>query len=128
MKKTFKFFVFMAVLLLVGGVIGYQQFILAPYTYTGDGKHVADVFLGSISLTGSGNEITIQAGSEVPWVTILGSENTILVEEGANVTQIRGLGNGNAIDAPPGMDIDLSLLQGENNGLVQPVVPSLDGL
>ncbi len=128
MKKTLKFFVFMAVLLLVGGVVGYQQFILAPYTYTGDGKRVADVFQGSISLTGNGHEITIQAGSEVPCVTILGSENSIRIEEGATVTQIRGLGNDNAVDAPHGMDIDLSLLKGENNGLVQPVVPSLDGL
>ncbi len=128
MKKTFKFFVFMAVLLLVGGVVGYQQFILAPYTYTGAGIRVAEVFNGSISLTGNGHDITIQAGSEVPSVTILGSDNTIHVEEGANVTQIRGLGNGNAIDAPQGMDIDLTLLKGENNGLVQPVVPSLDGL
>ncbi len=81
MKKTFKFFVFMAVLLLVGGVVGYQQFILAPYTYTGAGVSVAEVFKGSISLTGNGHEVTIQAGSEVPSVTILGSNNTIRVEE-----------------------------------------------
>jgi hypothetical protein len=127
MKKTFKFFVFMAVLLLVGGVVGYQQFILAPYTYTG-GVSVAEVFKGSISLTGNDHEVTIQAGSEVPSVTILGSNNTIRVEEGASVTEIRGLGNGNTVDVPNGMEIDLTLLKGENNGLVQPLAPSLDGL
>ncbi len=128
MKKTLRFFVFMSVLLLIGGVVAYQQFILADYTYTGDGKNLSDVFHGKISFTGNRNEVTIRAGSDVEWVTILGNENTIRIEEGAHVAQVRGLGSNNTVDAPPDMEIDLTRLKGDNNRQKQPVAPSLDGL
>lgn len=128
MKKTFKFFSFLVVVLLIGAVVGYQQFILAPYTYTGDGKTISDVFHGNVSFTGSGNKLTIQAGSQVDSITLLGNDNRVRIEAGAHVGQIRGIGSGNTISAPQEMEIDLSLLKGDNNGRAQSGARSLDGL
>lgn len=128
MKKTFKFLVFMMTLVLAGGVVGYYQFILADYTYTGDGKTLADVFQGKISFAGNLNAVTIKSGSEVESVTIMGNDNTIRIEEGAHVATVRGFGNNNIVDAPPSMEIDLQWLEGENNGRKKAIGPSLDGL
>ena len=128
MKKTFKFLVFMMTLVLAGGVVGYYQFILADYTYNGNGKTLADVFQGKISFTGNHNDVTIKSGSEVESVTILGNDNTIRIEEGAHVAAVRGFGNNNIVDAPPNMEIDLRWLEGENNGRKKAIGPSLDGL
>ena len=127
MKRTFKFIVFMFVLLLIGGVVGYQQFILADYTYTGDAKKIADVFTGTISFTGSGNDLTIREGSVVEWVTVLGNDNVIRIEDGATVAQIRGAGENNSVVAPDGVQVDMKL-QGGNNLRQPPSAPSLDGL
>ena len=128
MKKTFKFFVFMCVVVLIGGVVGYQQFILADYTFTGDGKTLSDVYEGDISFTGSRNEVIIRAGSAVDVVTILGNDNAITIEDGAQVAQIRGIGSNNTVSAPEDMEIDLSLLKGDRNGRRRQGAPSLDGL
>ncbi len=128
MKKSIKFVVFMIFLVLGGGAVGYFKYVLADYTYNGDGKTLADVFQGDITFTGSGNEVTIKAGSQVDSVTIFGNENVIRVEEGAQVAAIRGYGSGNLVDAPPDMEIDLEWFKGEGNRRTTGVARSLDGL
>lgn len=128
MKKMIKFVLFMLVLGLVGGVVGYRQFVLADYTYTGESKTISDVFVGKISITGNDHRLTIRAGSVVPWVTIVGSDNLITIEKGAQVDKIRGLGGNNTIVAPPSVEVDASGLKGNNNTLRSKGAPSLDGL
>jgi len=126
MKKTLKFLLFVIVL-LAGGALGYQ-FIQTDYAYSGDSKSVSEVFEGDIRITGSHNDLTIRAGSDVSAVTVLGSDNTIWIEDSAEVGRIRGVGNNNHVIAPEGTEIDLSMLKGENNTRRQDQVPSLDGL
>jgi len=128
MKKSVKFIVFMILLVLGGGAVGYFKYVLADYTYNGDGKTVADVFQGDITFTGSRNEVTIKAGSQVDSVTIFGNENVIHVEAGARVIAIRGYGSGNLVDAPPEMEIDLEWFKGEGNRRGTGAARSLDGL
>ena len=128
MKKSIKFVVFMIFLVLGGGAVGYFKYVLADYTYNGDGKTVADVFNGDITFTGSSNEVTIKAGSQVDSVTIFGNENVIHVEEGAQVVAVRGYGSGNRVDAPPEMEINLEWFRGEGNKRAEAPAPSLDGL
>ncbi len=128
MKKSVKFIVFMILLVLGGGGVGYFKYVLADYTYNGDGKTLADVFQGDITFTGSRNEVTIKAGSQVDSVTIFGNENVIHVEEGAQIAAILGYGSGNLVDAPLEMEIDLEWFKGEGNKRSTGPAQSLDGL
>ncbi len=119
---------FRILLVLGGGGVGYFKYVLADYTYNGDGKTLADVFQGDITFTGSRNEVTIKAGSRVDSVTIFGNENVVHVEAGAQVAAIRGYGSGNVVDAPLDMEIDLEWFKGEGNRRATGVARSLDGL
>ena len=128
MKKRISFIVLFVFFVLGGGAITYFKYVLTDYTYKFDGKTLADVYQGDITLTGNGNVLTLKAGSQVDFVMILGDENVIHVEEGARVTAIRGYGSGNLVDAPPEMEIDLKWFKGEGNRRTTGVARSLDGL
>lgn len=128
MKKTFKFVAFMTLVLVALLVGAYQRFVVTDYNYRGDAKQISDVFAGNISITGSDNQLTIRAGSEVPQVTLLGSSNVITIEDGADVAVVQGIGNENVVIAPQGVDVDLDRLKGQGNARRQSNLDSLDGL
>ena len=128
MKKRISFVVLLVIFVLGGGGITYFKYVLTDYTYKFNGKTLADVYEGDITLTGNGNDLTLKAGSKVDFVIILGDENTIHVEEGAQVAAIRGYGSGNLVDAPPEMEIDLEWFKGEGNRRTTGTARSLDGL
>ena len=128
MKKRISFIVLLVFFVLGGGAITYFKYVLTDYTYKFDGKTLADVYEGDITLTGNGNDLTLKAGSKVDSVTILGDENIIHVEEGAQVAAIRGYGNNNLVDAPPDMEIDMEWFKGEGNRRATGAARSLDGL
>ena len=128
MKKRISFIVLLVFFVLGGGAITYFKYVLTDYTYKFDGKTLADVYQGDITLTGNGNDLTLKAGSQVGFVMILGDENIIHVEQGALVTSIRGYGNNNLVDAPLDMEIDLEWLKGEGNRRGTGAARSLDGL
>ena len=128
MKKRFSLIVLLVFFVLGGGAITYFKYVLTDYTYKFDGKTLADVYEGDITLTGSGNDLTLKAGSQVDFVVILGDENIIHIEEGAHVAAIRGYGSGNLVDAPPDMEIDLKWFKGEGNRRATGAARSLDGL
>jgi hypothetical protein len=128
MKKRISFIVLLVFFVLGGGAITYFKYVLTDYTYKFDGKTLADVYQGDITLTGNSNDLTLKAGSQVDFVIILGDENIIHVEEGAQVAAIRGYGSGNLVDAPPDMEIDLEWFKGEGNKRATGAAPSLDGL
>ncbi len=128
MKKRISFIVLLVFFVLGGGAITYFKYVLTDYTYKFDGKTLADVYQGDITLTGSGNDLTLKAGSQVDFVMILGDKNTIHVEEGALVSSIRGYGSGNLVDAPLDMELDLEWFKGEGNRRSTGAARSLDGL
>ena len=128
MKKRISFIVLLVIFVLGGGVITYFKYVITDYNYKFDGKTLADVYQGDITLTGNGNDLTLKAGSQVGFVMILGDENIIHVEEGAQVAAIRGYGSDNLVDAPPEMEIDLEWFKGEGNRRTTGAARSLDGL
>ncbi len=128
MKKKLSFIVLLIFFVLGGGAITYFKYVLTDYTYKFDGKTLADVYDGDITLTGSGNDLTLKAGSQVDSVTILGDDNVIHVEAGAQIVAVRGYGSGNLVDAPPDMEIDLEWFKGEGNRRTAGAAGSLDGL
>ncbi len=128
MKKRISFIVLLVFFVLGGGAFTYFKYALTDYTYKFDGKTLADVYQGDITLTGSGNDLTLKAGSQVGSVNIFGNENTLHVEEGAQVAIVRGLGSNNLVDAPLDMEIDLEWLKGEGNRRGTGAARSLDGL
>ena len=128
MKKRISFIVLLVIFVLGGGAITYFKYVLTDYTYKFDGKTLADVYQGDITLTGNGNDLTLKAGSQVDFVMILGDENVIHVEEGAQVTAVRGYGSGNLVDAPLDMELDLEWFKGEGNRRSTGAARSLDGL
>ena len=128
MKKKLSLFVLLVFFVLGGGAVTYFKYVLTDYTYKFDGKTLADVYEGNITLTGSGNELTLKAGSLVDYVMILGDENIIHVEEGAQILAVRGYGSNNLVDAPLEMEIDLDLFKGEGNRRGTGAARSLDGL
>ena len=128
MKKKLSLFVLLVFFVLGGGAVTYFKYVLTDYTYKFDGKTLADVYQGDITLTGNGNDLTLKAGSQVDFVMILGDENIIHIEEGAWVTSIRGYGNNNLVDAPLDMELDLEWFKGEGNRRGTGAARSLDGL
>ncbi len=128
MKKRISFIVLLVFFVLGGGAVTYFKYVLTDYTYKFNGKTLADVYQGDITLTGSGNDLTLKAGSQVDFVMILGDENTIHVEEGALVSSIRGYGSNNLVDAPLDMELDLEWFKGEGNRRSTGAARSLDGL
>ncbi len=128
MKKRISFIVLLVFFVLGGGAVTYFKYVLTDYTYKFDGKTLADVYQGDITLTGNGNDLTLKAGSQVDFVMILGDENIIHIEEGAWVTSIRGYGNNNLVDAPLDMELDLEWFKGEGNRRGTGAARSLDGL
>ena len=128
MKKRLSFIVLLVFFVLGGGAITYFKYVLTDYTYKFDGKTLADVYQGDITLTGNGNDLTLKAGSQVDLVNIFGNENTLHVEEGAQVAIVRGYGSNNLVDAPPDMEIDLEWFKGEGNRRTTGAAGSLDGL
>ncbi len=128
MKKRISFVVLLVIFVLGGGAVTYFKYVLTDYTYKFDGKTLADVYQGDITLTGNGNDLTLKAGSQVGSVTILGDKNVIHVEEGAQIAAIRGYGSGNLVDAPLAMEIDLEWFKGEGNKRSTGPAQSLDGL
>ena len=129
MKKGLKFLLFMGAVVFVAGVVGYQHFILADYNLTSNGKSIAEVFEGSISLVGSQNAITIRSGSKVTTVTLLGNDNSVIIEKDAQVAEIRGGGADNRIVIPESLTVKTDLLKGKNNHIgTESVSPSIDGL
>ena len=128
MKKRISFVVLLVIFVLGGGGITYFKYVLTDYTYKFDGKTLADVYQGDITLTGNNNDLTLKAGSQVDFVIILGDENIIHIEEGAQVAAIRGYGSGNLVDALPEMEIDLEWFKGEGNRRTTGAARSLDGL
>ncbi len=128
MKKRISFIVFLVFFVLGGGAVTYFKYVLTDYTYKFDGKTLADVYQGDITLTGNGNDLTLKAGSQVDLVNIFGNENTLHVEEGAQVAIVRGFGSNNLVDAPLDMEIDLEWFKGEGNRRTAGAAGSLDGL
>ena len=128
MKKRISFIVLLVFFVLGGGAVTYFKYVLTDYTYKFDGKTLADVYEGDITLTGNGNDLTLKAGSKVGSVTILGDENIIHVEEGAQISAVRGFGNGNLVDAPLEMEIDMEWFKGDGNRRTTGTARSLDGL
>ncbi len=128
MKKRISFVVLLVFFVLGGGAITYFKYVLTDYTYKFNGKTLADVYQGDITLTGNGNDLTLKAGSQVDFVMILGDENIIHIEEGAQVAAVRGYGSGNLVDAPLEMELDLEWFKGEGNRRSTGPARSLDGL
>jgi hypothetical protein len=128
MKKKLSFIVLLVFFVLGGGAVTYFKYVLTDYTYKFDGKTLADVYQGDITLTGNGNDLTLKAGSQVDFVMILGDNNIIHVEEGALVSSIRGYGSNNLVDAPLDMELDLEWFKGEGNRRGTGAARSLDGL
>ena len=128
MKKRISFVVLLVFFVLGGGAITYFKYVLTDYTYKFNGKTLADVYQGDITLTGNGNDLTLKAGSQVDFVMIFGDENIIHIEEGAQVAAVRGYGSGNLVDAPLEMELDLEWFKGEGNRRSTGTARSLDGL
>lgn len=128
MKKLVKFTLFLVMVGLAGAAAAFYKYMVADYSYNSSGKTIAQVFQGEISIHGDRNDLTTQAGSEVPSVTLKGDSNTIRVETGAKVGSIRGYGSNNVIVLPENLEVDVKYLVGQNNRVQRGLRGSLDGL
>lgn len=65
-------------------------------------------FTNDVGVTGHRTNLTIEAGSQVPKLSIIGNDCTITVQDGADVARIEFWGNGNTVSLPHDLLIYLS--------------------
>ncbi len=61
-------------------------------------------YTGDVGISGNGTDLTIQAGSRVPKLSIVGDACTVIVEDGAVVRRIEFWGTGNSVTIPQDLD------------------------
>jgi hypothetical protein len=86
----------------------------AHHNITGTGSRHAQVYHGSLRLTGEDNEITVLSGSNITKLSIMGEDNLVYVEEGALLEKVEIVGDDNEVVCPEGMPAQYNQI-GEDN-------------
>jgi hypothetical protein len=57
-------------------------------------------YYGNVGIEGNGNNVTMQAGSNVPRLSIFGHNNQVVVEDGCTLFEVEIVGDGNIVNLP----------------------------
>jgi len=69
----------------------------------GRGVTRADQYFGNLGITGSGNNVTVLAGSRVPKLSLLGDNCTVTIQDGAFLHRVEFWGKNNVVSIPDAM-------------------------
>ncbi|MBK9120933.1 MAG: hypothetical protein IPM18_15235 [Phycisphaerales bacterium] len=67
-------------------------------------------FNGDVGISGNGNTVIIEKGSNVPKLSVVGDASTVFVEDGAVVWKIEFFGNGNTVSIVEDLDVSVAAL------------------
>lgn len=90
----------------------------AQNAYVGHQGGWAGVWFGDVGVTGNGNNVNVERGSNLRKLSILGDCNTVNVEDGVTLVHVEFFGKDNTVTIPAGLLVRLTDW-GQGNTLVR---------
>ncbi len=95
----------------------------AHNSFVGSNGRRAGQFFGSVGVTGSNNEVTVQSGSRLKNISIIGDLNNFMVEDGVTLQQIEFYGTENTVSVPEGLTVRVTQFGPRNQVIRRPNQP-----
>jgi hypothetical protein len=74
----------------------------------GHDQTISRKFTNDVGVTGNRTNLTIEAGSKIPKLSIIGDDCQVAVEDGAHIARIEFWGNGSTVTIPAGLMVYIS--------------------